>query len=167
MASVRRAAAAAGIDGFIMSLSQGYETLVGEGGTGLSGGQAQRLAIARALVRRPAVMILDEATSALDVESSSLVRDTIQGLVERDGTGMTVIIITHSKDMMSIAKNIIMLSQGQVVERGSYQGLLRKKGEFYHLLRGGEWTEEPDIEENVAVHGLSGAIDWTKGKARP
>ncbi|KAG9669419.1 putative ABC transporter, partial [Aureobasidium melanogenum] len=126
MASVRRAAAAAGIDGFIMSLSQGYETLVGEGGTGLSGGQAQRLAIARALVRRPAVMILDEATSALDVESSSLVRDTIQGLVERDGTGMTVIIITHSKDMMSIAKNIIMLSRGQVVERGSYKGLLRK-----------------------------------------
>ncbi|KAG9582723.1 putative ABC transporter, partial [Aureobasidium melanogenum] len=167
MASVRRAAAAAGIDGFIMSLSQGYETLVGEGGTGLSGGQAQRLAIARALVRRPAVMILDEATSALDVESSSLVRDTIQGLVERDGTGMTVIIITHSKDMMSIAKNIIMLSQGQVVERGSYEGLLRKKGEFYHLLRGGEWTEEPDIGDDIAVHGLSGAIDWTKGKARP
>ncbi|KAG9911541.1 putative ABC transporter, partial [Aureobasidium melanogenum] len=167
MASVRRAAAAAGIDGFIMSLSQGYETLIGEGGTGLSGGQAQRLAIARALVRRPAVMILDEATSALDVESSSLVRDTIQGLVERDGTGMTVIIITHSKDMMSIAKNIIVLSQGQVVEQGSYEGLLRKKGEFYHLLRGGEWTEEPDIEDDIAVHGLSGAIDWTKGKARP
>ncbi|KAH0364982.1 putative ABC transporter, partial [Aureobasidium melanogenum] len=167
MASVRRAAAAAGIDGFIMSLSQGYETLVGEGGTGLSGGQAQRLAIARALVRRPAVMILDEATSALDVESSSLVRDTIQGLVERDGTGMTVVIITHSKDMMSIAKNIIMLSRGQVVEQGSYEGLLRRRGEFYHLLRGGEWSEEPDVEDDIAVHGLSDAITWTKGKAGP
>lgn len=160
-ASVRRAAAAAGIDEFIMSLSQGYETLIGEGGTGLSGGQAQRVAIARALIRRPAVMILDEATSALDVESSNLVRDTIQGLVERDGSGMTVIIITHSKDMMRIAKNIIVLSQGQVVEQGSYEGLLRKKGDFFHLLNGGEWTnEQPDKKDDAAVRGLSGAIDW-------
>jgi ATP-binding cassette subfamily B (MDR/TAP) protein 1 len=160
-ASVRRAAAAAGIDEFIMSLSQGYETLIGEGGTGFSGGQAQRVAIARALVRRPAVMILDEATSALDVESSNLVRDTIQSLVERDGSGMTVIIITHSKDMMKIAKNIIMLSQGQVVEQGSYEGLLRKKGDFFHLLNGGEWTDEqPEKEDDVTMRGLSDAIDW-------
>jgi ATP-binding cassette subfamily B (MDR/TAP) protein 1 len=160
-ASVRRAAAAAGIDEFIMSLSQGYETLIGEGGTGLSGGQAQRVAIARALIRRPAVMILDEATSALDVESSNLVRDTIQGLVERDGSGMTVIIITHSKDMMKIAKNIIMLSQGQVVEQGSYEGLLRRKGEFFNLLSGGEWTDEQPVrKDDAAVRGLSGAIDW-------
>ncbi|KAI5254017.1 putative ABC transporter [Aureobasidium subglaciale] len=160
MASVRRAAAAAGIDEFIMSLSQGYETLIGDGGTGLSGGQAQRVAIARALIRKPAVMILDEATSALDVESSNLVRDTIQGLVERDGMGMTVIIITHSKDMMSIAKNIIMLSQGKVVEQGSYRGLLRKKGEFFHLLSGGEWIEEPRKKAEAGVRGLSGTIDW-------
>jgi len=160
-ASVRRAAAAAGIDEFIMSLSQGYETLIGEGGTGLSGGQAQRVAIARALVRRPAVMILDEATSALDVESANLVRDTIQGLVERDGSGMTVLIITHSKDMMRIAKNIIVLSQGQVVEQGSYEGLLRRRGDFFHLLNGGEWTEEqPEKKDDAAVRGLSGAIDW-------
>jgi ATP-binding cassette subfamily B (MDR/TAP) protein 1 len=160
-ASVRRAAAAAGIDEFIMSLSQGYETLIGEGGTGFSGGQAQRVAIARALIRRPAVMILDEATSALDVESSNLVRDTIQGLVERDGSGMTVIIITHSKDMMRIAKNIIMLSQGQVVEQGSYEGLLRRKGDFFNLLNGGEWTDEqPEKKDDVAVRGLAGNIDW-------
>ncbi|KAI5201345.1 putative ABC transporter [Aureobasidium subglaciale] len=160
MTSVRRAAAAAGIDEFIMSLSQGYETLIGDGGTGLSGGQAQRVAIARALIRRPAVMILDEATSALDVESSNLIRDTIQGLVERDGSRMTVIIITHSKDMMSIAKNIIMLSQGKVVEQGSYGGLLRKKGKFFHLLSGGEWTEEPQKKAEVGVRGLSGTINW-------
>ncbi|KAI4731384.1 putative ABC transporter [Aureobasidium sp. EXF-10728] len=158
IASIRRAAAAAGIDEFIMSLPQGYETLVGEGGTGLSGGQAQRVAIARALVRKPAVMILDEATSALDVESANLVRETIQGLVERDGTGITVIIITHSRDMMSIAKNIIMLSQGQVVEQGSYEGLLRKKGEFFHLLSGGEWTEEPETKDDVAVRNLPGNV---------
>ncbi|THW48274.1 putative ABC transporter [Aureobasidium pullulans] len=166
LASVRRAAAAAGIDEFIMSLSQGYETLIGEGGTGLSGGQAQRVAIARALVRRPAVMILDEATSALDVESSNLVRDTIQGLVERDGSGMTVIIITHSKDMMRIAKNIIMLSEGQVVEYGSYERLLLAKGEFFHLLSGGEWAEEPERRDSTGVRGLSGRMDWGKSKVR-
>lgn len=160
MASVRRAAAAAGIDEFIMSLPQGYETLLGEGGTGLSGGQAQRIAIARALVRRPAVMILDEATSALDVESSNLVRETIHGLVERDGTGMTVIIITHSKDMMKIAKNIIVLSQGQVVEKGSFEGLLRSKGEFHHLLSGGEWMDDSETKSSVDTHGLSDAVDW-------
>jgi ATP-binding cassette subfamily B (MDR/TAP) protein 1 len=160
-ASVRRAAAAAGIDEFIMSLSQGYETLIGEGGTGFSGGQAQRVAIARALIRRPAVLILDEATSALDVESSNLVRDTIQSLVERDGSGMTVIIITHSKDMMKIAKNIIMLSQGQVNEQGSYEGLLRKKGDFFHLLNGGEWTDEqPEKKDDATMRGLSDAIGW-------
>lgn len=138
-ASVRRAAAAAGIDEFIMSLPQGYDTLVGESGTGLSGGQAQRVAIARALVRRPAVMILDEATSALDVESSNLVRDTIQGLVKHDKTGMTIIIITHNKEMMQIAQNIVMLSGGKIVEHGSYEDLLRKKGEFAYMLSGGEW----------------------------
>jgi ATP-binding cassette subfamily B (MDR/TAP) protein 1 len=160
IASVRWAAAAVGMDDFIMSLPQGYETLVGEGGTGISGGQAQRVAIARALIRKPAVMILDEATSALDVESANLVRDSIQSLVERDGTGMTVIIITHSKDMMKIASNIIMLSQGQAIEQGSYAGLLRKKGEFFHLLNGGEWMEDADIKESGGVHGMSGTIDW-------
>ncbi|KAI8937803.1 hypothetical protein NX059_005500 [Plenodomus lindquistii] len=85
MQSIRSAAEAAGIAEFIESLPQGYNTLVGDGGTSLSGGQAQRLAIARALVRRPDVLVLDEATSALDRASAGVIRDTILRLVRGQG----------------------------------------------------------------------------------
>lgn len=78
---VHRAGKEAGIHEFIMSLPEGYNTLIGEGAQGLSGGQAQRISISRALIRRPKILILDEATSALDVESAKLVRDTIQNLI--------------------------------------------------------------------------------------
>ena len=100
---IAEAACAAGIHAFIKSLPSGYATLIGDGGLGLSGGQAQRIAIARALVRKPSVLILDEATSALDVESANLVRDTLKALLEESGREMTVIIITHSREQMQIA----------------------------------------------------------------
>jgi len=149
--SVRAAAHAAGVSDFIDSLSNGYRTLIGEGGTGLSGGQAQRLAIARALVRDPDILILDEATSALDVASAGIVRDTIRSLVRSTGgvagkgmgkgtearRDMTVIIITHARDMMAIAELVIMLERGSVVEQGRFGELKRKKGgAFGRLLRG-------------------------------
>lgn len=111
----------------------------------MSGGQAQRIAIARALVRNPDVLILDEATSALDVQSAGIVRDTIQSLVARrksdEGTttrrDMTVIIITHAREMMAIAENVIMLEKGQAVEEGTFEELKRSRGAFARLLRGG------------------------------
>lgn len=153
MISIRTAASSAGIADFIESLPQGYQTVVGEGGSGLSGGQAQRIAIARALARSPDILILDEATSALDVESAGIVRDTIQNLVmetrkdERGGSSsrandrlarrdMTVIIITHAREMMAIAENIIMLDKGRVVEEGAFDELKRRRGPFARLLRG-------------------------------
>ncbi|KAI9816023.1 MAG: hypothetical protein M1827_002015 [Pycnora praestabilis] len=141
LGNVRAAAQAAGIDDFITSLPRGYYTPVGEGGMGLSGGQAQRLAVARALVRRPKVLILDEATSALDMESAEVVRKSVRSLVGREGgTGMTVLIITHSREMMMVAENIVVLDRGRVVEEGSFDDLMRKRGEFARLLSGGEWT---------------------------
>jgi len=155
--NIRKAALAAGCAEFIESLPQGYYTLVGDGGTGLSGGQAQRIAIARALVREPDVLLLDEVTSALDAESAGIIRDTIQQLVkefkgevinsrpeksamtlERTGRRkhLTVIVITHSEEMMAIADRIVMLDRGKVVEEGSFEELKRGKGPFARLLKG-------------------------------
>ncbi|KAL4885516.1 P-loop containing nucleoside triphosphate hydrolase protein [Aspergillus karnatakaensis] len=136
--NVRAAARAAGIDEFISSLPKGYETVVGDGGIGLSGGQAQRVIIARALLRNPQILVLDEATSALDPESAELIRQTVRGLVDMR-RGLTVIIITHSKEMMEIADNVIVLEDGRVVEEGAYRTLSKRVG---GKLRG--LVEHPD-----------------------
>ena len=143
--NVRDAASAAGIHDFILSLPRGYGTLVGDGGTGLSGGQTQRLAIARALVREPSVLILDEATSALDEGSANLVRQSIlraMGQRKQEGRGrdLTVLMITHDKCMMEIADQIVVMEQGEVVEIGEYAELTEMKGgKLRGLLSGGEW----------------------------
>ncbi len=152
--SIVTAARLAGVSDFIASLPQGYETLIGEGGTGLSGGQAQRIAIARALIRQPDILILDEATSALDAVSAGVVRATVRALVGKGGReGMpnvsaramnmgketTVIVVTHSKAWMELADHVIMMEQGRVVEQGSYRELKDKRaGAFARLLRAEE-----------------------------
>ena len=146
-ANVRAAATSAGIHEFVASLPLGYDTLIGDGGMGLSGGQAQRIAIARALARHPELLILDEATSALDVESASLIRDTVQRLLAESrqpgAKPLTVLIITHAREMMAIADRIVMLDQGQVVEEGSYQELLAQtNGRFASLLMGEAWERD-------------------------
>jgi ATP-binding cassette subfamily B (MDR/TAP) protein 1 len=159
--NVRAAAIAAGIHDFISSLPEGYDTLIGEGGMGLSGGQAQRIAIARALARRPNVLILDEATSALDVESAQVIRETIRDLLLHDrrqgGRNMTVIIITHSKDMMKMAERIVMMDKGRVVEEGGYRELIRRNGEFARLLRGETWERDVDVVKRRSARLMSRA----------
>ncbi|GMF74353.1 unnamed protein product [Aspergillus oryzae] len=123
--NVRDAAKAAGIDEFVSSLPQGYSTVIGDGGVGLSGGQAQRVVIARALVRRPRILILDEATSALDPASAEIIRHTAQKLVASQ-VGLTVVIITHANEMMAIADNVVVLEQGRVVDSGPYKTLAKR-----------------------------------------
>ncbi|KAI9713697.1 MAG: hypothetical protein M1828_001386 [Chrysothrix sp. TS-e1954] len=135
---VRLAASDAGIDEFISSLPSGYQTMVGDGGIGLSGGQAQRIAIARALVRDPSILILDEATSALDHSNAALVKTTIQDFIKKKPT-LTVIIITHAQEMMELADNVVMLERGEVVEEGRLDELIERRGKLASLLRGGEW----------------------------
>ncbi|KAL9611484.1 MAG: hypothetical protein Q9167_003882 [Letrouitia subvulpina] len=130
--SVRRAAKLAGIGSFIRSLPLGYSTLIGEGGTGLSGGQAQRIAIARAVVRKPKLLILDEATSALDEESAAGVRKLVKRLAEQ---GVGVLIVSHERGMMEGREDVVVLAKGEVVERGRFGELMgRRRGELRRLL---------------------------------
>jgi ATP-binding cassette subfamily B (MDR/TAP) protein 1 len=145
IANMEHAARRAGIHDFIASLPRGYETVIGDGGLGLSGGQVQRIVIARALCRRPKILILDEATSALDRESAWVVRKSVGELV-REESGMTVIIITHSRDMMQCADCVVVLEQGRVAEEGGFKELVARKGKLWEMLRaggsiGGEATE--------------------------
>jgi ATP-binding cassette subfamily B (MDR/TAP) protein 1 len=146
--NVENAAKQAGIDDFIITLPKGYDTVIGEGGLGVSGGQAQRIVIARALIRKPRILILDEATSALDGQSAELVRNSVLALVEEErakarkrGGGtkgvLTVIIITHSRDMMACAENVVVLEAGRVAEEGGFEELLKRRGKLFEMLRVG------------------------------
>ncbi|KAI0506658.1 P-loop containing nucleoside triphosphate hydrolase protein [Xylaria bambusicola] len=151
-ANIEQAAREAGIHDFIHSLPDGYETIVGDGGQALSGGQAQRVCIARALARRPKILVLDEPTSALDAESAEGVRRTIQNLLNpehhrlrksvdnmQSRERLCVIMVTHSQEMMKMADRIVMIDHGRVVETGTYRELWEKKGPFAELVSGGVW----------------------------
>jgi ATP-binding cassette subfamily B (MDR/TAP) protein 1 len=157
--NVRAAATAAGIDEFISSLPHGYQTVIGDGGIGLSGGQAQRVVIARALVREPQVLVLDEATSALDPGSAETVRRTVRGLVQAR-RGLTVLIITHAREMMEIAENVVVLDEGRVVETGSFRGLVRRRTGKLRALIGEDDTE-------VGARGSNGATCGSSANSTP
>ena len=123
---IKEAAKQAHIHDFIMSLPNGYETIIGELGSTLSGGQRQRIAIARALVKNPPILILDEPTSALDPESSNQVQHTINNLPSHS----TVIVITHQLSSIKHFDQILVMKDGQIIERGNHESLLRK-GDLY------------------------------------
>lgn len=128
-AEVEAAARAAEIHDHIMTLPDGYDTVVGERGGRLSGGQQQRVSIARAIVRNPSILLLDEATSALDLETEATVVDTIERLTE----GRTVIFVTHRLRSIVRADCIYLLQEGQVAEFGTHEELLARRG-IYHRL---------------------------------
>lgn len=128
--SAEGAATQAGIHTFVMSLEEGYHTLIGEGGMGLSGGQTQRIAIARALVRRPQLLILDEATSALDLENAEGIRDIIKTLSRE---GVAILMISHDVQMMQAASWILVVESGRIVESGEFEELKRAGGAFARL----------------------------------
>lgn len=128
--AVIEAAKLAGAHDFICTLPEGYDTAVGEHGTGLSGGQRQRIAIARALIANPRILIFDEATSALDYESESI----IQANMRRICQGRTVLIIAHRLSAVRDAHRIIVMERGQIVEIGSHDELMRHpQGIYAHL----------------------------------
>ena len=125
------AARRANADAFIRALPGGYDAPIGEGGIGFSGGQRQRLAIARALLRDPKLLILDEATSALDAESEGAVQDALAELMK----GRTTLIIAHRFSTIVGADQILVMDQGNIIERGTHAGLLGQKGQYWKLYQ--------------------------------
>ncbi len=116
---------------FIMSFPQRFETNIGELGGRLSGGEKQRLCIARALLKNAPILILDEATSSLDTESESLVQKALENLM----IGRTTFVIAHRLSTIRYAHRIIVLADGQIVEEGKHDELIEKRGEYYKLYQ--------------------------------
>ena len=141
-AEIETAARGAAIAGFIERQPQGYDTRVGERGLKLSGGEKQRVAIARTLLKDPPVLILDEATSALDSRTEGEILDTLQA-IER---GRTTIVIAHRLSTVVHADEIVVLEAGQVVERGSHAALLRKQGLYAEM-----WNRQAQERAEEAV----------------
>jgi subfamily B ATP-binding cassette protein HlyB/CyaB len=130
--AIIQAAKLAGAHEFICELAEGYDTMVGEHGTGLSGGQRQRIAIARALISNPRVLIFDEATSALDYESEKIIQDNMRSICQ----GRTVLIIAHRLSAVREANRILVMDKGQIVESGSHDELLQNPhGIYTHLYQ--------------------------------
>jgi subfamily B ATP-binding cassette protein MsbA len=134
------AARAAFAHEFIEELSKGYDTEVGERGVKLSAGQRQRIAIARALLKDPRILILDEATSALDSESELMVQKALETLMQN----RTTFVIAHRLSTIKNADRILVLEEGQIVEDGSHETLMALKGQYHHL-----WTLQFKVDVEV------------------
>lgn len=147
---VRAAARAASAEAFIVTLPEGYNTFLGERGTRLSGGQRQRIAIARALLKDPAIMLLDEATSALDAESERLVQQALDDLM-RD---RTTIVIAHRLATVLKADRILVMDEGRVVAEGTHTALL-EESPLYARLAALQFDVAafPDVPRDAGVGG--------------
>jgi ABC-type multidrug transport system fused ATPase/permease subunit len=140
------AAVTANADEFIQRLPDGYDSLVAERGSTLSGGEKQRIAIARAVLRNAPILILDEPTSSLDAASERLVIDAL----ERAAGGRTTLIIAHRLSTVRLADRIVVLEQGRIAEEGSRQELLALQGRYAHLYH----LQLPVEKDLASNHGV-------------
>jgi ATP-binding cassette, subfamily B, heavy metal transporter len=151
---VEEAARAAKIHDFITSLPDGYETTVGERGLKLSGGEKQRVGIARTLLKNPPILILDEATSALDTQTERDIQDSLQ----RMGEGRSVITIAHRLSTIADADQILVLEAGEIVERGTHEVLLTKGGRYAAM-----WARQ-SAEEETPTTDAAAPTDSTQNE---
>lgn len=124
------AAKTANAHDFIMQTSDGYNTMIGENGYSISGGERQRLSIARAIIKNPDILILDEATSSLDVETESVIQESLGRLIE----GRTTIAIAHRLSTLRSADRLIVLDKGKIAESGTHLELMKQKGIYFNLV---------------------------------
>jgi len=122
---------------FITALEKGYDTLVGENGNRLSGGEKQRVSIARAILKDSPMLLLDEATASLDIENELYVKGAIANLIKDD---KTIIMIAHNLSIIKNADNILVLDKGRIVEHGKHETLIKNKGKYYSM-----WNSETKI----------------------
>ena len=142
---------AAHIDDFVRAQSQELDLAIEQGASNLSGGQKQRIAIARALLREPAVYIFDEATSSVDVESETLILQTIRALADR---GKTVIMVTHRMANAADADHVVVFEHGRVAEQGTHAELMRANGTYAKLFHAQQTVENIGLRNN-ATHSTS------------
>jgi len=128
---VIHAAEVANAHEFIARLPDGYDTVLGERGTGLSGGERQRLSIARAVLKNPSILFLDEATASVDSETESLIQDAIDRLIH----GRTTLMIAHRLSTLRKANKIIVVDKGEILEMGTPEELMALKGKYYKLIQ--------------------------------
>ncbi len=149
-----QAAKLANIHDFIMSLDDGYDTMVGERGTRLSGGQKQRIAIARVFLKDPKILILDEATSALDNESERFIQASLEQLAKN----RTTIVIAHRLSTIRHADEILVIDQHQIIERGSHEELLKQNGlytKYYNMQFDGLDIKNDDVKHDTIIEGAT------------
>ena len=139
---VEEAARMAQIHDFVMSLPDGYQALVGERGLKLSGGEKQRVAIARTILKNPSILLFDEATSALDTHTER----EIQASLDQASADHTTLVIAHRLSTVIKADEIIVLKEGVIVERGTHQSLLAANGEYASM-----WRRQQEAAEALEV----------------